>query len=633
MFGKKTKHIQTQKIHTFSDALKAIRTYIYLLEWEKAKSAIDHVKQKEEEAFKELEYKIRDDFQKLQKQRKIFEKNKAAILKIEKEYEVKKIKYERKVEAQRFKVRFNSIKKEITKLSGTGKNNEALNLLTHFLEDNTASSEVVTYYAKQKKKILKNIKKWQKRDKKKVQNNAEIEAIKLAGLTLRNKKEEKQEQEQEKKEKKQEKFIYKIIEKISFHKRLKEKYEKKKLLDEVKILIEEESKAKQEIATKKLENIHKGLVKELEKPNMLGFDIYWKILGSDKISWDSCWFVETKEKYSFYIGDATGHWVRAGLIVSILSKTFQEQAPKDDIINLTLTVNNTLKENLQSKNFVTGMFFELDKNYKNAFNVSGMWHEPLLIYRAKEKKIERVIAGGLAGWIRLIKKAEDIKPKTLEIHDNDIVLTYSDGVLEAKDESRKIYGLEKLEQIFISSAQANSDIKTIYQDIIEDLKLYRWWSSFEDDTTILMFRRNPLKDILNAESEEIATIRAKEWLSRRDVKRLEWKTKWELESELLEIKKDRQTQHIIVMLKWLYLTWEFLKLKEEATRYIKEWFIHKDINFYMKKAIENEEKYRMKQKNTKMENKYNVLIELMKKKDFQTVIQECNEIIAKDWNV
>jgi serine phosphatase RsbU (regulator of sigma subunit) len=53
------------------------------------------------------------------------------------------------------------------------------------------------------------------------------------------------------------------------------------------------------------------------------------------------------------LGDATGHGVRAGLIVSVLSKTFQENATKEDIINLTLTVNNTLKESLQSKNFVT----------------------------------------------------------------------------------------------------------------------------------------------------------------------------------------------------------------------------------------------------------------------------------------
>ncbi len=632
MFGKK-KNIQIDKIHTLSDALKAIKTYIYLLEWENAHSAIEDVKNKETEAFRELEHKIKDDFKELQKQRKIFEKNMLNIWKIEKQYEIKKIKHERKIDAERFKIRFSSIKKEIKKLSGQWKNNEALNLLTHFLEENTGRTEVVTYYAKEKKRILKNIKKGQKKDKKKIRDNAELEAIRLAGLTLKTKQEEKEKKAEENEEKKQQKFLYRILWKIDFHKKLKEKYQRKKLIEEVKILIEEESKAKQEIATKKLENIHKWLVKELEKKDMLWFDIYGKILGSDKISWDSFGLVETKEKYNFYIWDATGHGVRAGLIVSILSKTFQEEAKKDDIINLTLTVNNTLKENLQSKNFVTGMFFELDKNYKNAFNVSWMWHEPLLIFRMKEQKIERVIAGWLAWGIRLIKKAEDIKPKTLEIQDGDIVMTYSDWLLEAKWETWKIYGLDKLEETFLSSAQANTEIKEIYQDVIEDLKLYRGGTSFEDDTTILMFRRNSMKDVVQSESEEIEKLKAKEGLSRKDVRRLAWKTKWELEGELIAIKKERQTQHIILLLKWLYMTGEFLKLKEEATRYIKEGFIHKDINFYMKKAIENEEKYRIKQKNTKMENKYNVLVELMKKKDYTTVIQECNEIIAKDWNV
>jgi hypothetical protein len=118
MFGKK-KEINLENIHTLRDALKAIRTYIYLLEWESYFSAIEDIKEKEETAFRELEYKIKDDFKELQKQRKIYEKNKILIYKIEKEYEIKKIKYDRKIETQRFTVRFNSIKKEIKKLSGT----------------------------------------------------------------------------------------------------------------------------------------------------------------------------------------------------------------------------------------------------------------------------------------------------------------------------------------------------------------------------------------------------------------------------------------------------------------------------------------------------------------------------------
>lgn len=632
MFGRK-KEINTENIKSFHDAVKAIKAYIYLSEWEKAKTAIEDVKQKETKAFAELEEKIKDNFNLLQKHRKTFEKNNKTIQLLEKKYEIQKIKYDRKIEQERFKIRFKSIKSEIKKLYGTWKNNDALNLLNNFLEENKNRTEVVTYYAKEKKRVLKNIQKQQKRDKKKIKDNAELEAIKLAWLTLKTKEEEKLKRQKEKELKKEQSLFYKFKQNINFYKTLKKKYERKKLIDEVKILLEEQSKAKEEIASKKLENIHKGLIKELEKKNMLGFDIYGKILGSDKISGDSFWFSETKNKYTFYIGDATWHGVRAGLIVSVLSKTFQENVQKEDIINLTLTINNTLKESLQSKNFVTGIFFELDKNYKNAFNVSGMWHEPLIIYRHKTKTIERVIAGWLAGGIRLIKKAEDIKPKTLEISDQDVILSYSDGVLETKWHDGSFYGIEKLENIFLQSAQVHTDIKEIYSDIIEDLKLYRGGSSFDDDTSVLMFRRNTLKDLINIESDEIEKIKAKEGLSKKDVKRLEGKTKSELKKELEDIKKEKQTQHIISILKSLYMTWEFLKLKQEATRYIKEWYIHKDINFYLKKAVENEESYRIKQKNTKMENKYNVLVELYKKKDFNTVIQECNEIIAKDWNV
>ena len=41
--------------------------------------------------------------------------------------------------------------------------------------------------------------------------------------------------------------------------------------------------------------------------------------------------------------------------------------------------------------------------------------------------------------------------------------------------------------------------------------------------------------------------------------------------------------------------------------------IDKKINFYLRKAIENENKYKIEQKNQKMQNTYNVLYGLYKK--------------------
>ena len=179
MFGRK-KEVKIDNVKNFKGALKAIKTYIYLKEWEKAKHAIEDVKQKEQNAFSELEEKIKGDYREVQKQRAIYNKNIKYILTLEKKYDVEKIKYERKIESERFKIRFTSIKKEIKKLISTSQNNEAINLLTHFLEENKDRSEVVTFYAKEKKKILKSIQKSQKKDKKKIADNAELEALRLA---------------------------------------------------------------------------------------------------------------------------------------------------------------------------------------------------------------------------------------------------------------------------------------------------------------------------------------------------------------------------------------------------------------------------------------------------------------------
>lgn len=632
MFGRKKK-VNTNNIKTFSDAIKAIKVFIYLKEWEKAQHAIQEIQDVELHAFQDLEIKLKWDYSASQKQKKNYEKHKAAIEKLSQKLEVRKLKYDRDIELERFKIRFTRIKQEIKKLTATGKNNDALNLLTHFLEDNRDKPAVVTFYDKEKKKILKSIEEKKVKDKKKGKYNAEIEALKLIWKTIKTAEDKKKEKEKRAAERKENWFIAQLKKRMNFRHSLKEKLEKKKLLDEIKILIEEESKAKQEIAEKKLENIHKWLVKELYKHDMVWYDIYGKILWYDKISWDTFGFIEAKEKYNFFIGDATGHWVRAGLIVSLLSKNFQEHSLKNDLQNTVLKTNNNLKENLQSRNFATWIFFEIHREYKGVINFVGLGHEPILVYRAKTKKIERIIPGGLAGWIRLIKKAEEVQVKSIEMADDDIMLTFSDGVVEAKDNDGNFYGLDKLEKAFKDAAKLYTDVNKLYDSLIEDLKFFKSGTSFLDDTTLLLLKRNEEKDVLTNESVELREITEKEGLSKKQSKRLAWKNKEEIEEELEKIRKEKEIDNIIKVLEWYYLTGEVLKLKQEATRFIKEGYIHKKINFYLKKAIAKENQYRVEQKNTKMKNKYSVLQELYKKNDFKTVIQEINEIIAKDGNI
>jgi len=176
---KQKKQVKAETIKNFKDALRAIKTYVYIQEWEKAEHAITEIKEKEANAFSNLKKNLKSNYKETQKQEKIYARNQLEIEKIGKRLTLEKFKYEAKVEKERFAIRFEKIKEGIDKLTKTGKNTEALNLLTHFLEENQERTSVVTFYDKEKKKILKNIQKKQKKDKSKVKVSAEAEALRL----------------------------------------------------------------------------------------------------------------------------------------------------------------------------------------------------------------------------------------------------------------------------------------------------------------------------------------------------------------------------------------------------------------------------------------------------------------------
>ncbi len=628
MFGFWRKKVDTEKVKSFKDAIKAIDVYIYLENWDKAILAISEVKDKEKQSFEDLKAKYSNDIKKIEEITKTYNKNIQIIDKLKKKLELKKLNYEKKREEELFKLKFKKIKDELNDLLWKGKNTEALSLLTNFLEENKKVSSVVTFYAKEKDRILKNIENTKKQKREKIKQNDEIEALRLIWETIKTK-----EKKPKNKKQKQEKwFIEKIRDKLNFYKKIKEKLKRKKLLDEVKMLIEEENNIKQDIAKKKLENIHKGLTKQLHKQNLIWYEIFWKILWHDKISWDTFDFTETAKEYNFFLWDATGHWVRAWLIVSILNRNFKQYSQSNNFKELIFKTNNNLQEELENRNFVTWIFFRIEKNNIDNITYTGMWHEPMIFYKEKEKKVEKIIAWWLALWIRAIKSIDDVKVNNLKLNNNDIILVYSDWVTDIKNEKWQFYWIERLQKVFLEACKADkNNITKIYDYIIEDLELFKKWTNFDDDTTILIIKRDTSKDIVKEWTDKLQEIIIKEWLSKKESKKLIWKNEKEIKEELEKIKKQKQIKHIVNILENLYLTWEILKLKEEATRFIKEWYIDSKINYYLKKAIANETKYKIKQKNQKLENRYNTLLELYKSGDYSTVIKECQDIIIKNW--
>ncbi len=623
-----------EAIERYEDALKSIKTLVLLSEWEQAKEVLSEIRETEKSAFDKLIAKLDSEWDTIfsesekKKQRKIYNKKEVQISKLLIDVETKERKHNEKISAAKFKIRFKKIKSEIELLSKTWKSPQALNVLQLFLEANKENSSVIKFYNKEKAKILKAIDAQKKRQEKKVKQNLQEEAYKLAWKTLKDTSDE-----SEKESNKEVSFTQKIKKKFNVYYKFKERLRRKKLLDEVTLLIEENEATNKNIAESKLATIHKWLTKEIFTDEMYGYNLYGKILWADKISGDTFGFDNGQENYSLFLWDATGHGIKAGLIVTLMTRMFNKFVSKKSFKELAFEINNWLKQDLKSRNFITGILFQVNKEKIDTVKYIWFGHEPMLVYRKKEKIIEKIIPGWLAAWIRMIRKVDDIKEKAIQLSNGDIILSYSDGVIEAKWMKWEFYWLERLKKSFLINAQLEKTPTDIYNKIVDDLIAFRWWSAFIDDTTIMLLWRDTNNDIQTKDSNYIATLWEKQPLNKKDFSRLHWKTKKEIELELVKIKKEKELQFIITSLKKHYQIWEFLTLKQEAVRYIKEWWVHKDINFYLRKALDNETKYRVNLKNQKIENKFNVLSQLYKAWDYDTVIQEAEYIISKDWEI
>ena len=89
----------------------------------------------------------------------------------------------------------------------------------------------------------------------------------------------------------------------------------------------------------------------------------------------------------------------------------------------------------------------------------------------------------------------------------------------------------------------------------------------------------------------------------------------------------------IIKLQQLYDDGEFYKLKQETLKFIKEGYANKKIKFYLEKVIRNEGQITQKKLEQKMQAKYTTLREMYKKGQYDIVVNDCIQIIAKNGKI
>lgn len=180
------------------------------------------------------------------------------------------------------------------------------------------------------------------------------------------------------------------------------------------------------------------------------------------------------------IGDATGHGLNAGTMVTVTKSLFKSHADNNDILATFREISRVIKG---MKFRLLSMCLCMLKINGNQLTISSAGIPPTLIYRVESDTIEEFLIRGMPLGV---KKDFPYEIRKTEIAKGDTILLMSDGFPELFNAEKEMLDYPKVKEIFHEAATKNSE------EIISHLKnSVRNWAGNkapDDDITFVVIK-------------------------------------------------------------------------------------------------------------------------------------------------
>lgn len=218
-------------------------------------------------------------------------------------------------------------------------------------------------------------------------------------------------------------------------------------------------------------------------PQFQGIDISGINIPSEKVGGDYYDFIPIIEnQLGIAIGDVSGKGIPAALIMaSFRASLIAEIRNNYAIRSIMFKVNNLLFESTDPDIYVTAVYGVLDTKNR-IFTFTNAGHNGPILRRANGQ-MEYLTEGGVILGMFENSKYEE---RPLVISPGDIMVFYTDGVTEAKNEMEEEFGTKRLKQV-ISDSHRQSAVR-IQENIYKSVKDFTGGLEQEDDLTMIVIK-------------------------------------------------------------------------------------------------------------------------------------------------
>lgn len=180
------------------------------------------------------------------------------------------------------------------------------------------------------------------------------------------------------------------------------------------------------------------------------------------------------------LGDATGHGMQAGTVVTLMKGLFSADSGRMDIPSFFQQSSETIKDLRFGRMMMAFTMLKI-KHKEMIFSMAGM--PPAYIYRANSLKVEEL---SLSGMPLGAMKEFDYRVIKEQLESGDSLLLMSDGLPELKNPAGEQFDYPRVQRIF--SDVADQPAQDIVDRMVEASEIWRKDVQPDDDITLMAIR-------------------------------------------------------------------------------------------------------------------------------------------------
>jgi len=257
------------------------------------------------------------------------------------------------------------------------------------------------------------------------------------------------------------------------------------------------------IRERRLSSSRKNLIADIDKAKQLqrsilpeheykfhDYDIFGVTIPAEIVGGDFYDYIkigDDEERLGIVLGDAASKGLSAAAEAMYISGAIRMAGNFQIKISPMINRMNSLVNKIFSDDKFSTLFYgELSDDKKGLFLYANAGHNPALFYSHINKSLTYLYPTG-----PLLGPAPNSRYETDSINfaKGDLLVIYSDGIVEAANDKYQFYEEKKLENILLKLTSKSS--KEIALGIIDDVQKFSTnESKYQDDKTVVVIKRN-----------------------------------------------------------------------------------------------------------------------------------------------